>query len=302
MADLSALTLNLCGVPSTTGNERALCDLMEGFCRQHFGGMLWRVGNSLVAGSLADLRPGILLVGHLDTVPPHPHAPRPQIDRDRVIGLGSSDMKGGLAVMIALSREPDLALLPVRLLLAFKGGAQYACGLRPSGTIECWGYDYLGRATPPSGVFVDFALGVYHGCARTAGGLVTCWGSNYYGQAAPPPGQFQTLAVGWEHACGIRPGGAVLCWGDNRQGQTTVPAGQFVAVAPGERFTCGLRGDGTYTCWGETPHSPPPDTRQGRKNALRHRLGPRGVSPKGRSRGWWRGPAPRQHPAIGRQG
>ncbi len=44
----------------------------------------------------------LVLAGHLDTVPPKDNA-SPRIDDETLWGLGSADMKGGLAVMLDLA-------------------------------------------------------------------------------------------------------------------------------------------------------------------------------------------------------
>ena len=75
------------------------------------------MGHSLVVGRLEDPRPTVALVGHLDTVPAHPSDGPPRIEGERVFGLGASDMKGGLAVMMALAEDLPLRELPVNLVL-----------------------------------------------------------------------------------------------------------------------------------------------------------------------------------------
>jgi len=98
----------LIGIPSPTGEEEALCTAVARRLSPRFGSdAMLRVGNSLVVG-----RPGsgplITLYGHLDTVPAQGNAV-PQERDGRVFGLGASDMKSGLAVMLALLEDPGLA-------------------------------------------------------------------------------------------------------------------------------------------------------------------------------------------------
>jgi len=108
----------LIGIPSPTGEEEALCNALARRLSPRFGadGLL-RVGNSLVVG-----RPGpgtlITLYGHLDTVPAQGNA-APQVREGRVFGLGASDMKAGLAVMLALLEDPAVAAGPHRLSAVF---------------------------------------------------------------------------------------------------------------------------------------------------------------------------------------
>ena len=117
-ASLAERTLQLCALPSVIGDERAICDALEAWAKLHFGpGELHRIGHSLVLGKLDDPRPTIALVGHIDTVPAHPHDLSPRLDGERVFGLGASDMKGGVAVMMALAETLDRTSLPVNLAL-----------------------------------------------------------------------------------------------------------------------------------------------------------------------------------------
>jgi succinyl-diaminopimelate desuccinylase len=63
-------------------------------------------------------RPLVLLAGHTDTVPPQGNLPG-RIENGAVHGLGASDMKGGLAVMIELGRWAEHTELAFDLGLLF---------------------------------------------------------------------------------------------------------------------------------------------------------------------------------------
>lgn len=114
---LAERTLQLCRIASPIGEEGPLADFVETWARAHFAEReILRVGHSLVLGDVSDPRPSVALVGHLDTVPAHPGDPIAHRENGRVVGLGSSDMKGGLAVMLALAESLPRATLPVNLL------------------------------------------------------------------------------------------------------------------------------------------------------------------------------------------
>lgn len=89
----------LVDIPSETGNEAAIRDELA----SRLDGLpLTTVGNSLVVGEPG---PGkVLLVGHIDTVPLQGHVGS-RIEDGRLYGLGATDMKGGLAVMVHLLEE-----------------------------------------------------------------------------------------------------------------------------------------------------------------------------------------------------
>lgn len=101
---LAELLLELLRVPSVTGAEAALADLLES--RLTDGGhAVRRIGDSLVSSRPAPGSPTVLLVAHLDTVPPTPDDVEARIDGERVVGRGASDMKAGLAVALDAFEE-----------------------------------------------------------------------------------------------------------------------------------------------------------------------------------------------------
>jgi succinyl-diaminopimelate desuccinylase len=118
--NLGARALELVEIPSVIGHEQALADFVEAWARRHYAPEeILRVSHSLCIGRRDDHRPSVALVGHLDTVPAHPEGTPPRLEGTRLHGLGSSDMKGSLAVMMALAESLDRASLPINLLLVF---------------------------------------------------------------------------------------------------------------------------------------------------------------------------------------
>ncbi len=105
---LARRTEALCAELSPIGEERGLCDAIEGWARPRFPSVE-RVKDSLVVrvdGAREPGRPAVALCGHLDTVPVHEgdrHPPRRE--GERIVAPGSSDMKGGIAVMMELAER-----------------------------------------------------------------------------------------------------------------------------------------------------------------------------------------------------
>lgn len=94
--------------PSETGHEGRICTAIAARLLPRFGATgVQRVNNSLVVGNRTG-RPLVLLVGHLDTVPRQGQGPA-RIEDGRLHGLGASDMKAGLAVMIHLLEDQVMA-------------------------------------------------------------------------------------------------------------------------------------------------------------------------------------------------
>ena len=103
MTDLLALTEQLCAIPSVSGEERALADLVEARLRDRASGLdITRVGENVIARTQRGAATRLVLGGHLDTVPPNDNQ-APRVDGDTLHGLGSADMKGGLAVLLVLA-------------------------------------------------------------------------------------------------------------------------------------------------------------------------------------------------------
>jgi succinyl-diaminopimelate desuccinylase len=103
--DLAARTLELVDLPSPSRGEAAAMDLVRGLLP---GEPLYDDGDAIVWG---DAAAPVVLAGHLDTVPAQDNIPG-RIEDGAVHGLGASDMKGGVAVMLELAR----AGLPARYL------------------------------------------------------------------------------------------------------------------------------------------------------------------------------------------
>jgi succinyl-diaminopimelate desuccinylase len=102
-ARLAERTLELVDIASESGAERDIAEHVLGVLRT--GGVeVQDAGDTcLLAGSRArGERPLVLLAGHLDTVPAQENWPG-RLDDSGVAGLGSSDMKGGVAVMLELA-------------------------------------------------------------------------------------------------------------------------------------------------------------------------------------------------------
>ena len=93
--DLAARTLQLVDVPSESREESALVELVRGLMP---GEPDFDDGEVLVYG-----QEPVLLAGHLDTIPAQGNIPG-RIDDGAVHGLGASDMKAGVAVMVELAR------------------------------------------------------------------------------------------------------------------------------------------------------------------------------------------------------
>lgn len=100
--DLLAATASLVEIASPSLDETEFADHVESRLRACSWLSVDRVGDNVVARTGLGRPQRLLLVGHLDTVPANGNA-EPRIDGDTLWGLGSADMKSGLAVFLHLA-------------------------------------------------------------------------------------------------------------------------------------------------------------------------------------------------------
>ena len=105
--DLAARTLELVDIPSPS---RAEDQLLRHIRHEVSLPLTYATDEALLFAPVRQGRPLVLLAGHLDTVPAQGNLPG-RVENGHVVGLGASDMKGGLAVMVELAdwaaREPE---------------------------------------------------------------------------------------------------------------------------------------------------------------------------------------------------
>jgi succinyl-diaminopimelate desuccinylase len=104
VTDLLALTAELVDIASVSHEEAAIAGFVESALRDAGGLEVVRVGDNVIARTARGHATRVVLAGHLDTVPPVGNEGA-RIEGDACYGLGSVDMKGGVAVLIALARQ-----------------------------------------------------------------------------------------------------------------------------------------------------------------------------------------------------
>ncbi len=107
-ADVAELTAALLDVESVSGNEGRIADLVAEALGALSHLKLWRDGDSIIARTDLGRAERVILAGHLDTVPlPTTEGARGTVpaswQADVLYGRGATDMKGGVAVQLALA-------------------------------------------------------------------------------------------------------------------------------------------------------------------------------------------------------
>jgi len=102
--DVVTLTESLVNVESVSQHEKSLADAVEVALRALGHLEVTRIGHSLVARTDLGRGERVVIAGHIDTVPLNHNLPA-RNDGTLLHGLGSCDMKGGVAVALRLARE-----------------------------------------------------------------------------------------------------------------------------------------------------------------------------------------------------
>ena len=100
--DVVALTEAVVDVESVSRNEQGLADAIEAALRPLDHLEVTRTGNSLVARTNLGRGERVVIAGHIDTVPLNDNLPC-RNDGTFLHGLGTCDMKGGVAVALKLA-------------------------------------------------------------------------------------------------------------------------------------------------------------------------------------------------------
>jgi len=106
--DAADLTAALVDVYSESGHETELADLIAQALANIPHLDVQRFGDALVARTQLNKPERVVLAGHIDTVPPGNNLPSKR-DGDMLRGLGTADMKSGVAVMLRLATRIDKA-------------------------------------------------------------------------------------------------------------------------------------------------------------------------------------------------
>ena len=108
--DLVTLTRELCDLPSESGQEAALADAIEAALREQPHLEVLRDGDAVVARTSLGAGSRVVIAGHIDTVPVADNLPTRVVgegSRAEIWGRGTVDMKGGVAVQLALAAALD---------------------------------------------------------------------------------------------------------------------------------------------------------------------------------------------------
>ncbi len=172
-ADGPALTGALVDIASVSGDEGPLADAIERALHRLPHLEVTRHGNTLVARTGLGRRERVVLAGHIDTVPHAGNFPSQwDAERRRLTGVGSSDMKAGVAVQLRLAAtlaEPNRDVTYVFYECEEVDTARNGLFLLSRSAPELLGADFAILLEPSGGV-------VEGGCQGTLRAAVTARG------------------------------------------------------------------------------------------------------------------------------
>ena len=102
--DLVTLLTDIVDIESVSGNERELADAVQAALSGLPHLSVLRDGDTVIARTDLGRAERVVIAGHLDTVPVAGNLPA-EVRDDMVYGRGSCDMKGGVAVMLAVATQ-----------------------------------------------------------------------------------------------------------------------------------------------------------------------------------------------------
>lgn len=103
-ASVVELTRRLCDIESVSGNERTIADAIMASLAGADHLDIIRDGDAIVARTRLGRDRRVVIAGHIDTVPVNGNLPV-RIVGDHLVGRGTVDMKGGVAVALKLAAE-----------------------------------------------------------------------------------------------------------------------------------------------------------------------------------------------------
>ena len=126
------LTVELCDLPSVSGDERVIADAIEASLRAYPHLTVDRDGDAIVARTSLGRDRRVVIAGHIDTVPVNGNLPVRRVG-DELVGRGTVDMKAGVAVALVLAA--DLSAPPVDLTWIFYDHEEVAAELNGLGRL-----------------------------------------------------------------------------------------------------------------------------------------------------------------------
>lgn len=169
--DLLALAAEIVDIPSVSHDESALADAVEADLSCVPWLQLERIGDTVVARTHKDRDSRVVIAGHLDTVPGSGRV-EARIESEVLSGLGAVDMKGGIAVMLALAVRVQQPVVDVTYLFypcEEVGREHNGLGILAATRPDLIAADAAVLGEPTSGFVEAGCQGTLHAIARFRG-------------------------------------------------------------------------------------------------------------------------------------